>query len=74
MEVDEQPGLAAAPPGAGPQRSDLDKDEHLLRKAETVLKYRTDKVVLVLERVLDNTNFLGALRTAEILGAWALLN
>ncbi len=45
-----------------------EKGESLLRRAETILRQRTDRLVLVLERVLDTTNWVGCLRTAEILG------
>lgn len=55
------------------QGTDVEKMTKLLRKAETVLQHRTDRVVLVLERCLDNTNYLGALRTAEILGGLIFL-
>lgn len=40
----------------------------MLRKAETVLAHRTDRILLVLERCTDNQNYLACLRTAEILG------
>lgn len=50
MEVDQQ---------EQEQSLELDaRSEHLLRKAETILRNRTDRVLLVLERVLDNTNYL----------------
>ncbi len=50
------------------EAQEAQKLEQLLRRAETVLRARTDRLVLVLERVLDTSNWIGALRTAECLG------
>lgn len=47
---------------------DPEKVERLLRKAETILAHRTDRLLLVLERPLMTDNYLGCLRTAECLG------
>lgn len=54
------------------QINDTDEDgkaDRLLRKAETILKTRTDRILLVLERCTDNQNYLACLRTAESIGA-----
>ncbi|GLC51990.1 hypothetical protein PLESTB_000570600 [Pleodorina starrii] len=51
--------------------------DRLMRKAETVLSSRTDRILLVLERCTDNQNYLACLRTAEILGVqnvWIVLS
>lgn len=42
--------------------------DRLLRKAETILAGRTERILLVLERCTDNQNYLACLRTAESLG------
>ncbi|KAI9918965.1 hypothetical protein PsorP6_011575 [Peronosclerospora sorghi] len=39
-----------------------------LRRAETVLRYRTSRIVLVLEHCMDSHNHQAVLRTAEALG------
>jgi tRNA G18 (ribose-2'-O)-methylase SpoU len=44
------------------------KIQRLLRKAETILRLRTDRILLVLERPLMTDNYLGCLRTAECMG------
>ncbi|EGZ11070.1 hypothetical protein PHYSODRAFT_264669 [Phytophthora sojae] len=41
--------------------------EHL-RRAETVLRHRTSRIVLVLEQCMDSHNHQAVLRTAEALG------
>mmetsp|Transcript_2190 Transcript_2190/g.3303 ORF Transcript_2190/g.3303 Transcript_2190/m.3303 type:complete len:255 (-) Transcript_2190:84-848(-) len=51
--------------------------ERLVRKTETVLKHRTGRFLLVLERCTDNQNYLSCLRTADILGiqdVWIVLS
>ncbi|GIL48456.1 hypothetical protein Vafri_4975 [Volvox africanus] len=51
--------------------------DRLIRKAETVICSRTDRILLVLERCTDNQNYLACLRTAEILGVqnvWIVLS
>mmetsp|Transcript_13714 Transcript_13714/g.29477 ORF Transcript_13714/g.29477 Transcript_13714/m.29477 type:complete len:285 (+) Transcript_13714:122-976(+) len=53
---------------AGPSSTDTERMERLLRKAETILRHRTDRILLVLERPLVQDNFLGCLRTAECMG------
>ena len=45
-----------------------ERDERLLRRVETVLRRRTARVVLVLERLCDGHNYAAVLRTAEAQG------
>ncbi|EFJ51149.1 hypothetical protein VOLCADRAFT_116506 [Volvox carteri f. nagariensis] len=65
---------------ASPSYGDCDAPgapDRLMRKAETVLCSRTDRILLVLERCTDNQNYLACLRTAEILGVqnvWIVLS
>lgn len=54
-------------PGIGTS-VDPAKVERLLRKAETILRHRTDRLLLVLERPFITDNYLGCLRTAECMG------
>lgn len=58
--------------GSTAPSGDWDRDDlpdRVLRKAETVLAHRTDKILLVLERCTDNSNYVACLRTADALGA-----
>ncbi|CAI5741869.1 unnamed protein product [Hyaloperonospora brassicae] len=45
-----------------------DEAPNRLRRAETVLQYRTSRIVLVLEQCMDSHNHQAVLRTAEALG------
>jgi len=46
----------------------LDPWNRLLRKAETVIQRRTDRILLVVERTSSSHNYSALLRTAEALG------
>lgn len=45
-----------------------DLDLRLIRKAEAVIRSRTDKIVIVVERCTNDHNYSAILRTAEALG------
>ncbi|KAG7341629.1 tRNA/rRNA methyltransferase SpoU [Nitzschia inconspicua] len=45
-----------------------DLDQRMLRKCEAVLKWRTSRLVLVIERCTNDHNYSAILRTAEALG------
>mmetsp|Transcript_36405 Transcript_36405/g.87950 ORF Transcript_36405/g.87950 Transcript_36405/m.87950 type:complete len:429 (+) Transcript_36405:154-1440(+) len=45
-----------------------DLDQRMLRKAEAVIRWRTSKLILVIERCTNNHNYSAILRTAEALG------
>jgi tRNA G18 (ribose-2'-O)-methylase SpoU len=47
---------------------DADRDSRLLRRVETVLRRRTQRVVVVLERLCDGHNYAAVLRTCEAAG------
>ena len=60
---------AAAPPAAAEGLHDQPGDPlRVARKAETVLRGRTERVLLVLEDCADDLNHLAVLRTCEALG------
>ena len=60
---------AAAPPAAAEGLHDQPDDPlRVARKAETVLRGRTERVLLVLEDCADDLNHLAVLRTCEALG------
>ena len=60
---------AAAPPAATEGLHDQPDDPlRVARKAETVLRGRTERVLLVLEDCADDLNHLAVLRTCEALG------
>ena len=48
--------------------SSADRDSRLLRRVETVLKRRTQRVIVVLERLCDGHNYAAVLRTCEAAG------
>ena len=50
---------AADEPGLPGDNVDEARIERLLRKAETILAQRTDRILLVLERPLITDNYLG---------------
>ena len=54
--------------------TDPEKVIKLLRKAETVLAGRTDRILLVLERCIVTHNYLCCLRTAECMGQFCLMH
>ena len=70
------PKLAAAAPAAALAAAPVTEDMHaqpdaplrVARKAETVLRGRTERVLLVLEDCADDLNHLAVLRTCEALG------
>ena len=45
-----------------------DLDQRMLRKAEAVIRWRTSRLILVIERCTNNHNYSAILRTAEALG------
>lgn len=47
---------------------DADRDKRLARRVETVLQRRTQRVVVVLERLCDGHNYAAVLRTCEAAG------
>ena len=62
---------AAAAGAAPPPATDADAADdplRLARKAETVLRGRTDRVLLILENCSDDFNHVAVLRTCEALG------
>ena len=60
---------AAAPPAATEGLHDQPDDPlRVARKAETVLRVRSERVLLVLEDCADDLNHLAVLRTCEALG------
>lgn len=64
---DDGPSTSGQAHSAGDwDREDL--PDRVLRKAETVLAQRTDRILLVLERCTDNSNYVACLRTADTLG------
>ena len=63
------PAAAAAPPAGTEGLHDQPDDPlRVARKAETVLRGRTERVLLVLEDCADDLNHLAVLRTCEALG------
>ena len=48
--------------------SSADRDSRLLRRVETVLQRRTQRVIVVLERLCDGHNYAAVLRTCEAAG------
>ena len=63
------PPPAVAPPAAAEGLHDQPDDPlRVARKAETVLRGRTERVLLVLEDCADDLNHLAVLRTCEALG------
>jgi tRNA G18 (ribose-2'-O)-methylase SpoU len=66
---DEITGEATSPDASS--TADLDSPElhnRVLRKAETVIQGRTSRVIVVVERCVDDHNYSAIIRTAEALG------
>ena len=59
---------ARAAPGPVTDADSADDPLRLARKAETVLRGRTDRVLLILENCSDDFNHVAVLRTCEALG------
>ena len=57
-----------AAPGPATDADTADDPLRLARKAETVLRGRTDRVLLILENCSDDFNHVAVLRTCEALG------
>ena len=64
-EATEAAGVA---PGPATDADSADDPLRLARKAETVLRGRTDRVLLILENCSDDFNHVAVLRTCEALG------
>ena len=60
--------VEVAPSEVVPTADRIDDPLRLARKAETVLRGRTDRVLLVLENCSDDLNHVAVLRTCEALG------
>lgn len=64
--------LGVDPPSSSSQNNEVmdsvDLDNRLLRKAEAVIRWRTSRLVLVIERCTSDHNYSAILRSAEALG------
>jgi len=64
----EAPSAATAALDSATGATELSPSNRLLRKAETVIQRRTDRLLLVVERSTSSHNYSALLRTAEALG------